>query len=187
MMEMRKKMTGEEDVAVHLGTMLALEEANPTRVLQVMDETAREVLQDENPEHLKHMADGLLWSRNRALGILVARGVIPLLPSEEAVKASGLDRFWRPATFSNLPAGRPHQRDRGRAVCRTRRGQREIARSPAVAGQQKAEEARELKEKLDGLQAEIVRRERKAGRGRRGKRAHERIAAQAGRNEVRAR
>ena len=158
MMEMRKKMTGEEDVAVHLGTMLALEEANPTRVLQVMDETAREVLQDENPEHLKHMADGLLWSRNRALGILVARGVIPLLPSEEAVKL--LDRILEARDVLNLPPDDPisgivderyaeHEEDNAKL--------REARQSLDT----KAEEARELKEKLDGLQAEIVRRERK--------------------------
>ena len=35
MMKLREKLTGGEDVTVHLGTLLTLEEANPAKVLQI--------------------------------------------------------------------------------------------------------------------------------------------------------
>ena len=158
LMKLREKMTGEEDVTVHMSTWLMLEEANPARVLKVIDDAAKEALQGEDRDHLKQVADGLLWSSNRALGILVARGVIPLLPSEEAVKL--LDRLLEARDILNLPPDDPisdlvdrrcaeHEEDDAKL--------REARRSMEA----KAEEVRVLKEQLDGLQAEIVRREKK--------------------------
>ena len=158
MMAMREKLTGGEDVTVHMGTLLTLEEANPAKVLEIIDETAKEVLQDGNHEHLRQVATGLMWSRNRALGILVARGVIPLLPAEEAV--SLLDRILVAREVLNLPPDDPISDlvDKRNAEHEQDNAKLREARQSLEA---KAKEVGGLKEQLDGLQAEIIRREAK--------------------------
>ncbi len=113
---------------------------------------------------MRQVADGLLFSRHRALGILVARGVIPLLPSEEAVKL--LDRILEARDVLNLPPDDPisdlvdrrcaeHEEDDAKL--------REARRSLDA----KADEVRGLKEQLDGLQAEISSAKRNTPRMRR--------------------
>jgi hypothetical protein len=75
-----------------------LENDNPTRTLQLIDDFVRDVLVSENLKHLKEIATGLIYSPHRALGILVARGVIPLLPSSQVIMIGRL-AAGEPAAF----------------------------------------------------------------------------------------
>ena len=59
----------------------------------------------ENLDHLRHFAGELLFSRHRALGILVARGTIPILPSAKASRV--LDEILEARDTLNLPPDDP--------------------------------------------------------------------------------
>ena len=160
LMKVREQSTKEleQEISIPLGAALLLENDNPARVLQIMDETAREVLASEDPEQLRQMVTGLLFSPQRALGILAARGAIPLLPSKEAVGV--LDRILEARDILNLPPDDPISDlvDKRHAEHEEDDAKLRSARQSLDA---KAEEVRRLKEQLDGLQAEIIRREKK--------------------------
>jgi hypothetical protein len=148
----------DEQVEIPLSAALLLEKDNPTRTLQLIDDFARDVLESNHPGHLHELANGLIYSPHRALGILVARGVIPLLPSSQAMTV--LDRILEARDVLNLPPDDPfgdivdqryaeHEEDD--AKLRTARQSMEA----------KSGEVRELKEKLEGFQSEIARQEKK--------------------------
>jgi hypothetical protein len=160
LLDVRKESTQELDtqIEIPLGAALLLESDDPARVLQLMDEAARDVLDTENPRHMKQMAHGLLFSPHRALGILAARGMIPLLPSGEAVGI--LDSILEARDVLNLPPDDPISEivDQRNAEHEEDDAKLREARQTLDA---KAEEVRGLKEKLEGLQMEIARREKK--------------------------
>jgi len=148
----------EEQIGIPLSAALLLENDNPTRILQMMDDFARDVLVSNNLNHLKELATGLIYSPQRALGILVARGVIPLLPSSQAMHV--LDRILEARDVLNLPPDDPF----GDIVDqRYAEHEEDDAKLRAVRHtlEAKAGEVRELTEKLEGFQAEIARQEKK--------------------------
>jgi hypothetical protein len=148
----------DEQIGIPLSAALLLENENPTRTLQMMDDFARDVLASENLNHLKEFATGLIYSPHRALGILVARGVIPLLPSSQAM--SILDRILEARDVLNLPPDDPFG-----DIVDQRYAEHEEDDAKLRAARQsldaKSGEVRELKEKLEGFQAEIARQEKK--------------------------
>ena len=160
LMKVREQFTPEPEsqIEVPLAVELFLKSDNPARILQVMDEVAKDVLDTENPGHMKQLAYGLLFSPQRALGILVARGIIPLLPVEGAVNI--LDAILEARDVLNLPPDDPISDlvDKRNAEHEEDDAKLRAARQSLDA---KAEEVRGLKEQLEGLQMEIVRREKK--------------------------
>jgi hypothetical protein len=145
-----------DDVYVPLGAALLLEEQNPARILQILDDAAKDVLATEDLDHLSHIAYGLLYSRHRALGILVARGTIPILPRDQAVSA--LDGILEARDTLNLPPDDPMG-----DILDKRYAEHEADDAKLRAARQtldsKAQEVRELKEKLDLQEQEIARHE----------------------------
>jgi len=148
----------EEQIGIPLSAALLLENDNPTRTLQLIDDFARDVLESNHPGHLHELANGLIYSPHRALGILVARGVIPLLPSGQAMKV--LDRILEARDVLNLPPDDPFGE-----IVDERYAEHEEDDAKLRAARQSMEaksgEVRELKEKLEGFQAEIARQEEK--------------------------
>jgi len=148
----------DEQIGIPLSAALLLENDNPTRTLQLMDDFARDVLVSENLNHLKEIATGLIYSPHRALGILVARGVIPLLPSSQAMTV--LDRILEARDVLNLPPDDPFG-----DIVDQRYAEHEEDDAKLRAARQsldaKSGEVRELKEKLEGFQTEIARQEKK--------------------------
>jgi hypothetical protein len=148
----------DEQIGIPLSAALLLENDNPTRTLQLMDDFARDVLDSEDLNHLKQLAAGLIYSPHRALGILVARGVIPLLPSSQAMKV--LDQILEARDVLNLPPDDPFG-----DIVEQRYAEHEEDDAKLRAARQSMEaksgEVRELKEKLEGFQAEIARQEKR--------------------------
>ena len=108
---------GEEaDIGIPLSAAFLLDEDNPAKILKLIDEAAKDVLASENLEHLRHFAGELLFSRHRALGILVARGTIPILPSATASRV--LDDILEARDTFESPARRPDWRHPGQPLCR---------------------------------------------------------------------
>ena len=161
LLDVRKESTQELDaqIEIPLGAALLLENDNPARSFQIIDEAARDVLDTGHPRHMKEMALGLLFSPHRALGILAARGMIPLLPSSQAVGI--LDSILEARDILNLPPDDPIS-----DIVSQRNAEHEEDDAKLREARQtldaKAQEVRGLKEKLDGLQMEIARREKKA-------------------------
>jgi hypothetical protein len=146
----------DDDVGIPLGAALLLEEENPARILQILDESAKDVLATNDPNHLGHLAYGLLHSRNRALGILVARGTITIVPRDQAV--SVMDGILEARDTLNLPPDDPIG-----DILDNRYAEHEADDAKLRAARQtlgaKAQEVRELKEKLDWQEQEIARQE----------------------------
>jgi hypothetical protein len=135
-----------------------LDADNPAKILKLIDESAKDVLASENLDHLRHFAGELLFSRHRALGILVARGTIPILPSAKASRV--LDDILEARDTLNLPPDDPFG-----DIVDKRYAEHEADDAKLRAARQtldaKAQEVRELKEKLDLQEQEIARHEQK--------------------------
>ena len=146
-----------EQIEIPLSAALLMEEDNATRSLQLMDDFARDVLASENLDHMKELARGLMYSPHRALGVLVARGIIPLLPSRQGLKV--LDMILEARDVLNLPPDDPFG-----DIVDQRFAEHEEDDAKLRAARQsldaKAGEVRELKEKLEGYQAEIAQKEK---------------------------
>jgi len=141
---------------------LLLAGADPARCVQLMEENARKVLQTEDLEELLGLAYGVTFSTFPALGILLYRGVFPLVPADRA--AASFEQLLIARDRLNLPPDDPFsdildkqlgERDAGDA-----NGAAKL-RAAQHAVEVKAQEVRELKDSLARLQKEIVRREQK--------------------------
>ena len=148
----------EADIGIPLSAAFLLDADNPAKILKLIDESAKDVLASENLEHLRHFAGELLFSRHRALGILVARGTIPILPSATASRV--LDDILEARDTLNLPPDDPIG-----DILDNRYAEHEADDAKLRAARQtldaKAQEVRELKEKLDLQEQEIARHEQK--------------------------
>ncbi len=148
-----------DDISIPLGAALLLNEEDPAQILQILDESAKDVLATHDPNHLSHLAYGLLHSRNRALGILVARGTIPIVPRDQAVTV--LDGILEARDTLNLPPDDPMG-----DILDNRYAEHEADDAKLRAARQtleaKAQEVRELKEKLDLQEQEIARHEQQS-------------------------
>ncbi len=148
----------EADIGIPLSAAFLLDADNPAKILKLIDESAKDVLASENLDHLRHFAGELLFSRHRALGILVARGTIPILPSAKASRV--LDDILEARDTLNLPPDDPFG-----DIVDKRYAEHEADDAKLRAARQtldaKAQEVRELKEKLDLQEQEIARHEQK--------------------------
>jgi hypothetical protein len=166
------RLRGKEDL--HLGDCycrvgaLALAENEPAEELRLIEEGARELMAaDADAESLKGFADTLLFSRFRELGILVARGVIPMLPAKKASQL--FEDILDARDLLNLPPDDPFSDiidkrllkqepsagdDKDTAIFH--KAQRKL--------EKKAAEVRELKETLHRVQRDLELREKKEKR-----------------------
>ncbi len=146
------------DIGIPLSAAFLLDEDKPAKILQLIDESAKDILASENLDHLRHFAGELLFSRHRALGILVARGTIPILPSAKASRV--LDEILEARDTLNLPPDDPFG-----DIVDKRYAEHEADDAKLRAARQtldaKAQEVRELKEKLDWQEQEIARHEQR--------------------------
>jgi len=144
------------DVAIPLSAAFLLDADNPAKILKLIDESAKDVLASENLDHLRQLVGELLFSRHRALGILVARGAIPILPSDKASLV--LDEILEARDTLNLPPDDPFG-----DIVDKRYAEHEADDAKLRAARQtleaKAQEVRELKEKMDRQEQEIARQE----------------------------
>jgi hypothetical protein len=130
------------------------------RCVQLIEDNARKVLKTENMEELLGLAYGVTYSKFPALGILLYRGVFPLVPTDRA--AASFEQLLLARDRLNLPPDDPfsdimdkrlaeHGAEDGKEAVELRKSRRLL--------EVKAQEVRELKDSLERLQKEIVRRE----------------------------
>jgi hypothetical protein len=147
---------------IFTGAALLLAEDNPAELLKLLDECVTKALAKNEPEELEGSAIALMCSRFRALGILVGRGAIPILPQKMASRV--FDEILTARDRLNLPPDEPfsdimdkrlaeHEAGDGKEAVELRKSRRLL--------EIKAQEVRELKDSLERLQKEIVRREQK--------------------------
>jgi hypothetical protein len=145
---------------IFTGAALLLAEDNPAELLKLLDESVTKALAKNEPEELEGSAIALMCSRFRALGILVGRGAIPILPQKMASRV--FDEILTARDRLNLPPDDPfsdimdkrlaeHEAGDGKEAVELRKSRRLL--------EVKAQEVRELKDSLERLQKEIVRRE----------------------------
>jgi hypothetical protein len=146
---------------IFTGAALLLAEDNPAELLKLLDESVTKALAKNEPEELEGSAIALMCSRFRALGILVGRGAIPILPQKMASRV--FDEILTARDRLNLPPDDPfsdimdkrlaeHEAEDGKDAMELRKSRRLL--------EIKAQEVRELKDSLERLQKEIVRREK---------------------------
>ena len=154
----------EEVVPLSLAGHLLYFENEPAEKLNILEEMAREVLQDSDPEKLGSVAESLLMSKLPALGILVGRGVIPLLPTEDAAQI--FQDVLKARDRLNLSPDDPFGDIIDAQLLRHREHEHEEKDAAALRTAQrnlekKAAEARELKESLARVQRDLDRREKR--------------------------
>jgi SEC-C motif len=142
---------------------LLLAQDDPARILALLEELSLRSLQTENSEALEKFAYGLVEnSRLKALGIFVARSMVPLIEKKDA--SFLFDRILEARDKLDLPPEDPfgdimdrrfadHEDDHKKESEEIRKAQQKL--------NAKVEEVRQLKESLAGMQKEITRQEQK--------------------------
>ncbi len=155
-----------EDVEVSLAAHLLSLDDDPAKKLAAIEESALESLRRSDVEPVASVAQSLLISKLPALGILVARGAIPLLPPDLAARIfqsllDARDRLNLPLDdpFSDIIDAQLLQRrdsEHDDDAAALRQAQRNL--------EKKAAEVRELKEELARAQRDLDLRERREKR-----------------------
>lgn len=151
---------GFTETELDISYRLLLAGEDPARCLQLIEENARKVLQTENLEPLLGLAYGVTFSKFPALGILLYRGVFPLVPPDRA--AASFEQLLLARDRLNLPPDDPFSDiidkrfaddapDEAKDAAELRKAQRSL--------DAKAQEVRELKQSLERLEKELARRE----------------------------
>jgi hypothetical protein len=147
---------------IYTGAALLLAEDDPAELIRLLDECASNAVQRNTPEELEGISLALMYSRFRALGILVGRGAVPILPQKEA--ATVFDEILNSRDRLNLSPDDPigdvldqrfaeHEDDHKKESAELRKARQNL--------DAKARQVNELTESLAQLQKEIARREQK--------------------------
>ena len=145
------------------GTALLLAEDEAAKLLQVLEGQTLKFLKEENRVSRKSFAFGLMESRLRGLGILVARGMVPLLSQKDG--AFLYEHLLKARDRLNLPPDDPCEdildrlfldtrADEGKDAAALREAQRKLG--------DKVKEVGQLKESLDRMQRDLTQREKAA-------------------------
>ena len=148
---------------IYMGAALLLAEDDPAELIKLLDESATEALKEDEPAELEGSAIALMYSRFRALGILVGRGAIPILPQKQASRV--FEEILRTRDQLNLSPDDPIAElfdQRFAEPEDTHKKESAELRATRQKFAAKAQEVQELKESLARLQKEISRREQKA-------------------------
>jgi len=138
---------------------LLLAGEDPARCVQLMEEYARKALQTEDTQELLGLAYGVTFSRFPALGILIYRGVFPLVTPDQA--ACSFEQLLLARDRLNLPPDDPFSDliDRRLAEHKDEAKDAAAMREAQLKLNAKVQEVQQLKESLARLQQEIIRRE----------------------------
>jgi mRNA-degrading endonuclease RelE of RelBE toxin-antitoxin system len=159
--------TDQKVVNLSLAGNLLYFDNEPAEKLRVLEEMSLELLKDSNPGNLNGVAQSLLASKLPGLGILIARGVIPLLPTEDAAQI--FQQILEARDRLNLSPDDPFS-DIIDAQLLQRRDSEPDENDAAALRQarrnleKKAAEVRELKEALANAQRDLDLRERREKR-----------------------
>src|SRR5262249_21989477 len=82
LMKIREPAGFTED-QLRLSQRLLMAQDDPAKCIRLIEEGARNALKTENPEDLVDLAYSVAFSRFSALGILLYRAVLPLVPAEK--------------------------------------------------------------------------------------------------------
>ncbi len=150
------------EAGLFLPAALLLADAEPAKLVKLLEAGTLKAL-TEDLHKQQEFAVGLLHTRFRALGILAARGVMPLLSRPEASVVFA--HLLRARDRLNLPPDDPcaDLLDRLFLDIRTEESKDAVALGEAQRKLgDKVKEVGQLKESLDRLQRDVVRRERAA-------------------------
>ncbi|HEY5345888.1 MAG TPA: SEC-C metal-binding domain-containing protein [Verrucomicrobiae bacterium] len=152
----------ENEKQLHPGARLLLAQGDPARYLERLEELSLEALQTEDSETLEKFAYGVMVStRLKALGIFVSRSMLPLLKQRES--SFLFNQILEARDKLNLSPDDPFGDivDRRFANHEVEKESAELRKARQSLGV-KAQEVRELKDTMERLQKEIVRREKKS-------------------------
>lgn len=145
------------------GTRLLLARDHPARMLELLEELSLQALQTEDSDALEKFAYSILETRQlHALGIFVARSMVPLVEQRDA--SFLFEQILETRDKLNLSPDDPFDDIMDRRFAENEDDQRKESGEFRKARQNlnaKVEEVRQLKESLAGLQKEIARREQK--------------------------
>ncbi len=144
------------------GIRLLLARDDPAAELRVFEETAAKILRATDPDELETLAYGVLCSRCTALGIVICRSLLPLLPRKEA--AFLLEQILETRDKLNLPPDDPFSDVLEKRLAEETLDEGTDAAALRTARQRldaKAAEVRELNEKIARQHRELERRERR--------------------------
>jgi hypothetical protein len=147
---------------IYSGAALLLAEDDPAELVKLLEECSLEALTKGTTEELQGFAYALMFSKFRALGILVGRGTVPILPQKNA--GAVFTRILETRDLLNLSPEDPfgdimderfaaEEDDHGKESAELRKAQQNL--------NTKAQEVKQLKDSLAQLQREIARREEK--------------------------
>lgn len=157
----------DEEVELSVAGHLLYRDNEPAEKLKVIEEAALEVLKDSAPGKLFSIASSMLKSKLPALGILLGRGVIPLLPTEDAAQI--FQEILEARDRLNLSPDDPFSDIIDALLLQHRATEHEEKDTAAWRAaqrklEQKAAEVRELKETLARVQRELDLREKREKR-----------------------
>lgn len=135
---------------------------DPAAELQVIDETALAMLRETNPSALLPLACGILFSRHKALGILICRSLVATLPCPAASHA--LTEILEARDRLNLPPDDPFGDVLEKRLAEDMPDEGRDAATLRAARQRldaKAAEVRELNARIESQRRELERREKK--------------------------
>ncbi len=146
------------------GFQLLIARDDPAEELRVLDAMADAILRETDAEALSRLGYGVLFSRHAALGILICRSLIPMLPLQEA--SSFLRDILTARDKLNLPPDDPfsdvherrlaeHTPDEGADAVALRTARKRL--------DAKAAEVRQLNEEIDRQRRALERLEKKNG------------------------
>jgi hypothetical protein len=147
---------------IYTGAALLLAEENPAELLKLLDECADDAVRKSDPVELQGISLALMYSRFRALGILVGRGAIPILPQHEAGRV--FDEILNTRDKLSLSPEDPIAELVDERFAEQEDDQKKESAELRQARQKldaKAQQVNELNESLERMQKEIARREQK--------------------------
>ncbi|MEN9576510.1 MAG: hypothetical protein RL514_4365 [Verrucomicrobiota bacterium] len=159
LMKLRPATAGSE-ADLFLAFRLSLAEDNPVAQLELLEQGALKLMQTEDEQELMNFAHGLVMSKFGALGILVARSMVPLLERKRVTFL--YDRLLDARDRLNLPPDDPFGEimdERFRVKDHGEGKEAEALREAQHRLDEKAGEVRVLKEGLERLHGELKARE----------------------------
>ncbi|MES2661109.1 MAG: SEC-C metal-binding domain-containing protein [Verrucomicrobiota bacterium] len=164
LIKFRGESDPEQEIQVPPDTILLLAKDDPAETLKVLEEMATAALRSKVGDELAQVADSLLRSTLPALGILVARGVIPVLDTKSAVAT--LDGLLATRARLELSDDEPYSEIMEMILARkSAAASRKNAEALRIANQKleaKAGEVRKMKQSIEEMKHEIARREKLA-------------------------
>jgi hypothetical protein len=152
----------ETEKSLYAGYRLLLYEDRPTKMMEILLEQAEITLLGEMPDTLQSFALALLPTKLSAVGILVARGVLPFLSDEDARIV--YSEILRARDLLNLPADDLYTDIMDERLTKKKENEpddAEVLNEAKRKLEEKAKEVRQMKETLHQLQRELSLRENK--------------------------